>query len=385
MAVQVIVTIVKRKRILVIGGGIAGAGAAYWLAVSSTDCEVVLVEAEPQLAHHTTGRSAAQLIENYGAMPNRALTTASLPFLNTPPPGLVDAPLLATRALLTVGRPGHDDLIDTSLREGQAINPSIREISPAEAGVLFPPLRTELFSRAVVEPESADIDVAALHQGFVRGLRGAGGTILTMRRITGLRHDSFGWELQSADGSLFGDIVVNAAGAWGDHLAGLAGLAPVGLRPLRRTAFMVNNPTPGAHQWPLVAEADHNWYCKPDGVQLLCSPADETPSEPCDAKPEELDIAMAIDVINDATTLSIRSVASSWAGLRTFAPDDALVIGPDPQADTFIWCVGQGGTGIQTSPGAGRLVADLVLDGAPSSYFSNAPLDLDGLSPRRFS
>ena len=384
MSAKVIVANVHHPKILIIGGGIAGASAAFWLTRQSDNAKVVLVEAEPQLAHHTTGRSAAQLIENYGAPANRPLTTASLPFFNTPPAGLVDSPLLSRRALLTVGRAQHDALIDTNLAEGIAINPSIREISPAEATELFPPLRTDLFTRAVLEPNSADIDVAALHQAFVRGIRAGGGTILTTNRITGLARAGAGWTLASSAGELTADIVINAAGAWGDRVAELAGIRPVGLRPLRRTAFMIRNETHGSEHWPLVAEADHAWYCKPDGPQLLCSPADETLSEPCDARPEEIDIAMAIDAINEATTLNIRAVASSWAGLRTFAPDDALVIGPEPDEPSFIWCVGQGGTGIQTSPGAGRLVSDLVLQSSASHFFDSSALDLAGLAPDRF-
>jgi D-arginine dehydrogenase len=152
---------------------------------------------------------------------------------------------------------------------------------------------------------------------------------------------------------------------------------------MRRTAFMVNSPFQDSADWPIVSNAEHTWYAKPDGPQFLCSPADETPSEPCDAKPEELDVAIAIDRINEATTLGIRSVSSEWAGLRTFAPDRALVIGPDPSNEKFFWLVGQGGIGIQTSPGAGKLVAGLVADGAPGEAFDGLDLDLAGLLPDR--
>jgi D-arginine dehydrogenase len=179
------------------------------------------------------------------------------------------------------------------------------------------------------------------------------------------------------------DVVVNAAGAWGDVVAARAGLAPVGLQPLRRTAFMTPSRHSGSERWPLLADVDHQWYVKPDGIQFLCSPADEQPSEPCDAKPEPIDVALAIDRINEATTLDIRHVASSWAGLRSFVGDRSMVIGPDPAEPRFVWCVGQGGTGIQTSPAAGQLVADLLLGGEPGPSFAAVDLDLAALLPDR--
>jgi D-arginine dehydrogenase len=227
--------------------------------------------------------------------------------------------------------------------------------------------------------------VAALHQSFVRGVSSAGGTIATSQRASELRPDGSGWRIATSGGASLGaDVVVNAAGAWADEVAAMAGLEGVGLRPLRRTAFMVPSHQGGSERWALVADIEHRWYVKPDGRQFLCSPADETPSEPCDAKPEEIDIARAIELINGATTLDIRTVRSSWAGLRTFSPDRTMVIGPDPDSPGFIWCAGQGGTGIQTSPGAGQLVADLVLDGRPGPTFSGIDLHLDQLLPHRF-
>ena len=183
--------------------------------------------------------------------------------------------------------------------------------------------------------------------------------------------------------------VVNAAGAWGDVVAAMFGIPPVGLTPRRRTAFMTPSPYDGSADWPMVVDVAHRWYTKPDGTQFLCSPADQTPSPPCDAKAEEIDVAMAIDLINQSTTLGIRTVSSAWAGLRTFAPDESMVIGPDPRVPGFVWCVGQGGTGIQTAPAAGRLLADLTLDGAPSSFFDPRPetnmakLDLAALTADR--
>lgn len=369
--------------VVVIGGGIAGASTTYALASHHRTSTVVLVEAEDHLAGHTTGRSAAQLIENYGTPITRALTKASLDYFTDPPPGLVDHPLLTPRGMLTVAEAGQEAELAKARDEGAAINPDITEISVAAAARLFPPLRTERVIAALHEPDSCDIDVAGLHQSFIRGARRAGATIELSRRVVGLSPDRSGWQVTTTGGQIRADVVVNAAGAWGDHIAELAGLAPIGLQPLRRTAFMVAGDYPGADAWPLVADVQHQWYLKPDGAHLLCSPADETPSEPCDAKPEEIDVARAIESINNATTLAIRSVRSSWAGLRTFTPDRTMAIGRDPDHEGFLWCVGQGGTGIQTAPAAGQLAADLALDGRPGPSFGLG-LDLDGLAPGRF-
>ena len=376
-------------KIVVIGGGIAGVSAAYALACHEGNPEVTVIEAEGQLAHHTTGRSAALFIENYGTDATRALTKASRHYFHQPPPELVDGPLLEERGVLSVARPDQNHLVERSLAEGQAVNPDIREVTIDEAVTLFPPLRAELLSRAVFEPGAADIDVGALHQSFVRGVAANGGNISTSTRALGLRRETAGWEIETSTGTMHADMVVNAAGAWGDDVAERAGIAGVGLQPLRRTAFMVTRPESLPSRAPLTAEIAHlDWYMKVDGSQILCSPADETPSEPCDAKAEEVDIARAIEKINLATTLDIRSVRSSWAGLRTFSPDRTMVLGPDPDEPTFIWCVGQGGTGIQTSPGVGQLIADLTLDGTPGPLFdatsTGLELDLPALSPDRF-
>ena len=267
------------------------------------------------------------------------------------------------------------------------MNPNIAAIDAEEAQRLAPLMRPDHVVAAVYEPDASAIDVAGLHQSFVRGFRAAGGTIETLRRITAgrpVRSDgASGWVLETTSGPISCGTVVNAAGAWGDVVASSAGVAPVGLRPLRRTAFMVTSPYPESGSWPLIADVAHAWYANPDGHQFLCSLADETPSEPCDAKPEEVDIALAIERINSATTLDIRSVNSSWAGLRTFSPDRGMVIGPDPEHPSFIWCVGQGGTGIQTAPGAGQLVADLLVTGEPGSTFEGTGLDLSLILPGR--
>ncbi len=309
------------------------------------------------------GRSAALLLENLGTPSMRALCSASLDHLRNTPDGLVDAPLLAHRQVLHVATVDQDGATDRMLAEGieSATTPTV-EVSADEAMRLFPPLRRDRIPRAIVEPDSADIDVGGLHQSFVRGLRRAGGRIATSARVDAATPDGDGWCLDTTDGPVGADVVVNCAGAWGDVVAATAGIEPVGLQPFRRTAFMVDGPGLDTTGWAFAGDMEHDWYLRDDGPQMFCSLAEENPSEPCDPKPEELDVALAIDRLNEATTLGIRSVNSAWVGLRTFAPDRSMVIGPEPGRPNFVWCVGQGGTGIQTSDGAGRLTARLALD-----------------------
>lgn len=371
--------------VVVIGGGIAGASAGHALAETGACARLVLLEAEPQLAHHTTGRSAALLTENYGAGPIRPLTAASLPFLHDPPAELVDHPLLERRGIMTVATsPDEYEVFEAGLAAGATASNPVVEISVDEAQVHAPHVQFGPEHRVMWEAEAHDIDVAALHQAFVRGMRRAGAEIATSRRVDAATPAGDGWSVETTQGSIHADVLVNAAGAWGDVVAARAGIAPIGLRPLRRTAFMVTSPFEDSSGYAFVASAPHTWYLRPDGAQFLCSPADETPSEPCDAKPEEIDVARTIDLINENTRLEIRSVNSAWAGLRTFSPDRSMVLGPEPDHPSFVWCVGQGGTGIQTSPAAGALIADLVGAGAPGDAFAEVGLSLPDLLPDRY-
>ncbi len=362
--------------ILVIGGGIAGVSVGHYLAAAGR--EVLLVEAEPQLAYHTTGRSAAVLYESYGTGPIQTLTAASLEFLNSPPEGLADGPLVSPRGVILVARPDQMDILEAEAAHGVGLQP----ISPVEVGALVPVIRTEILAGALMEPQAADLDVAALHQAFVRGMRGGGGTIRPAAPVAAIARSGGRWTVRAGGESIVADVVVNAAGAWGDAVAEMAGVCPVGLVPMRRTAFMVPG-RPDWSGWPAVIDIGHRWYFKPDGEQLLCSPAEEKPSAPCDARPEEVDIALAIDRINRATTLAIRTVRSSWTGLRSFVPDRSMVIGFDSNAEGFFWLAGQGGTGIQTAPGAARLAAALITDGEPPADQIELGVEADDFSPGR--
>ena len=361
---------------VVIGGGIAGVSVGHYLSAAGFD--VTLVEREPHLAMHTTGRSAAVLYESYGTRANQRLTAASLGFFRDPPEGLVDMPLVRRRGVLLVARPSQME----SLRAEETHGVGLQSISPAEVGSIVPAVRTELLGGALLEPQAADLDVAGLHQAFVRGMRRSGATIRTSSPVEALTRSGGRWIVRVPGAAIATPIVVNAAGSWCDVVAEMAGVEPIGLVPLRRTAFMVPG-RPEWSDWPVVVDIDQRWYFKPDGEQLLCSPAEEKPSPPCDARPREVDIALAIDRINQATHLSIRTVRSSWTGLRSFVADRSMVIGFDRAADGFFWLAGQGGTGIQTAPGAGHLAAALIAYGKSPAEHLRCGVRVEDYAPER--
>jgi D-arginine dehydrogenase len=291
---------------------------------------------------------------------------------------LADVGFLERRGAMWIGRPVQAESLERELVEAGS---SAQKLSAVAAIDLVPVLTPDL-AWAIYVPDALDLDVAAIHQAFVRGMKREGAAIVASSPVTGLTRNQYGWLITTPHATYVADVVVNAAGAWGDKVAALAGVEPVGLDPRRRTAFMVPGDISYV-RWPLVADVDNLFYFRPDGTQILCSLADETPMPPGDAQPEPLDIALAIQRINAATTLDIKTVRSAWAGLRTFVHDRAMVIGFDRDHPGFFWLVGQGGTGIQTAPAAGELTAALVTDGAPPSIQVEAGLDLAALSPDR--
>lgn len=323
--------------VAVIGGGMAGISVAAELAA---DRRVALLEGERQLAYHATGRSAAAFLESYGGPEVRALTRASRPLLETAD---TDAPLLTPRPFLWVATAAQQPALTELVTE----QPTLQLLDPDEARALCPVLRPEYVAAAALEPDACDIDVAALHQLYVRRAQQAGVTVLPGSRLLAATRTRGAWRLQHATGELTAGLVVNAAGAWADRVAGLLGARPCGLQPLRRTIAIARTHHTVGSGWPLVADIDDAFYFRPDGPHVLTSPADETPSEPGDAKPEETDVALAIERVNEATTLAIRSIVTAWAGLRTFAADRTPVVGPDPEIPELFWLAGQGGYGIQ--------------------------------------
>jgi D-arginine dehydrogenase len=374
----------NRVDVVIIGGGIAGVTAASHLA---PHCQVALLEREKQLAHHTTGRSAAIFLENYGGPVNRRLSIGSRAFLESQADGRADVPLLNPEGMLDVGGPDAVAELTERAAAGAALVPSIRLLDEAEILELAPAIRPGVVAAGVWEPDAATLDVMALHQAFVRGARHHGASIERDATVRSLSRNRGAWTVASDAGTFEAPIVVNAAGAWGDVIGRMAGARPLGLEPRRRTAFTVQTDFDTA-SWPFVNHdlEPRRCYFKPEaGGQVLCSPADETLSEPCDARPDEIDVARAIDAINELTILDIRSVKTTWAGLRTFTPDRDPVLGWDDEVDGFCWMVGQGGTGIQTSPASGAVVSAIVQGEPLPRVLRDLALTEADLAPRRSS
>ncbi len=349
----------RTAEVLVVGAGIAGASAAF--ALAREGLRVVLLERESQPAYHTTGRSAALFIKSYGNATIRRLTAASEPFYQNPPEGFAETPLLTPRGFMFIARADQLPRLEEELALARRFVPAARRLEAAEAYRMLPLLRPGYAAGAMLDPEARDLDVGAIMGGYLRGLRAGGGELCCDAEVRAVRRDGGIWRVESRAGVFEAPVLVDAAGAWADELAALAGLAPLGLVPKRRTAFLVD-PPPGMEigAWPLVADVEERFYIKPDAGRILCSPADETPSPPCDAAPEELDIAIAVERIQRAFALPVRTIRHRWAGLRTFAADATPVLGFDPRTDGFFWLAGQGGYGIQTAPAMADLAARLI-------------------------
>jgi D-arginine dehydrogenase len=366
---------------IVIGAGIAGASVAYELAANA---RVVVLERESQPGYHATGRSAALFSEIYGNSTIRALSRASRTFLRSPTPGFCEVPLLQPRGVLYIGTSEQRAAID-SLRDAPDIAEHIREISTGEALELVPALRSESAAHSLYEPDAMDIEAAALHQAYVKGLRQRGGRIVTNCDITSIKHSTEGWSVHTANELFRAPTLIDAAGAWADEVALLAGVRPIGLEPRRRTALLIQPASDlVVERWPMVIDIDESFYFKPDAGKLLLSPADETPCPPSDAQPEDLDVAIAVDRVERATTLSIQHVTHRWAGLRTFVPDRSPVVGYD-ERNGFFWLAGQGGYGIQTAPALARVAAALALRQPIPPDIAAHGVDVNALSPQRLS
>jgi len=368
----------------VVGAGIAGVSVAYHLAPHA---QVIVLEREHAAAYHTTGRSAALHSETYGSPEIRAITVASGHFYRKPPPGFTDHPLLTPRGALIAGRTEQQAEMQGAAADFARLVPSVRWLDPAETLRRQPLLRPEAAAGGAIFEEAEDMDVAAIHAGFLKGARASGGTLRLRAEVTALERRGGSWTIHLGDGErLKASTIINASGAWVDVVAGLAGAAPVGLVPKRRTAFTFDAPAGlDLARLPMVIDFDETWYVKPEVGQFLASPADETPSPPCDAQPEEIDIAIAVDRIETATTLKVPRIKNKWAGLRSFVTDKNLVVGRDPVVDGFFWLAGQGGYGIQTGAGAGRLAASLALDKGLPADIAALGVDERALSPRRFT
>jgi D-arginine dehydrogenase len=349
-----------RADVLIVGGGIAGASAGYFLAPHR---KVVLVEREDGFGYHSTGRSAAEwtAVHYLGLM--RSVVLFGKPFFDAPPAGFAPVPLCRARGNIMFAPPGEERVVEEFLRLAGPLNPRLTEISAARALEIVPFLRPEVLARALYDPDNGEIDVDALHQGFLRGMRAAGATTLSGVEFHGAERRAGTWHARVGSEVIEAPLLVNAAGAWAETVAARAGVAGLGLEPRRRTALTFD-PGIDVRGVPPVDDMSTGFYFKSNATTLMVSPGDATPSPPCDAQPEEIDVAIAVDTFERYTTLEVRRLASRWAGLRTFARDEQPVAGFATDEPGFFWLAGQGGGGIMSSPALGELAATL-LRGAP--------------------
>ncbi len=373
----------QRFEVAVIGGGIAGVSAAASISESHS---TVVLEQETELGYHTTSRSAAVYIENEGGPVFHRLSTASRPFFDgVHEVGGQQTRFVTPMPVLSVGDASMRDALSAEVAKAQLVTPSIEFVEGDALRAHCPALNADVVTCAMLEPTAGSIDVMGVHQHFLRRARHNGTSIVRSARLVSATQANGGWRLHTEAGAVRAKVIVNAAGAWGDVVAAACGVPPVGLLPKRRTAFHANSPVDPAG-WPFIycGIPGLECYFKAEaGSQLLCSLSDEQDSEPCDARPDELDVALAIERINTVSTLDVRSVKATWAGLRTFAPDRNPVFGWDDSGDGFLWMVGQGGCGIVTSPIAGEIAGALVRgDGLPSSVL-DLGLTEEDLAPRR--
>jgi D-arginine dehydrogenase len=370
--------------VIIIGGGIAGASVAYWLALH---VRVIVLERESQPGYHATGRSAALFMESYGTPQVRALTLASRAFFERPPQGFATRPLLTPRGALFVARDDQQEQLEHHWNILRSVTTDARRLDLTDSRCLAPVLRPDRVSGCIYEPGVSDIDVHALHHGYLRDMRRAGGRLVCDAAVVAIEHGAAEWRVHTEDSACYhAPVIINAAGAWGDAVARMAGVAPIGIEPRRRSAFLFAPPEGlVASGWPAMIGVGEDWYVKPEAGMLLGSPANADPAEPQDAQPEELDIALGIHRIEEMTTLTIRRPSRTWAGLRSFVADGDLVGGFDETAPGFFWLAAQGGYGIQTSAAMAEACAALARGLPIPARITDFGLTAATLSPARLS
>lgn len=370
----------KKFDVIVIGAGIVGAGVAAEL---GKGVRTVLLEQEAQPGYHSTGRSAAVFAESYGGETVRALSRASRSFLESPPADFTSTTLLTPRGFLFVAREDQVNQLETFADQADMRKTATR-LTLAQTFERMPLLRPEYLSAALLDEGASDIEVHALHQGYLSVLKRNGGKLVCNARANTIEKLNGVWRVSTAAGEFEAPLLVNAAGAWAEQIGGMAGVRGIGLQPMRRTAALVDVPvSEGMERWPLTIDIDEEFYFKPDAGRLLISPADENLSEPCDAVPDEMDLAIAVDRIERVTTLDIRRMHSRWAGLRSFVADRTPVAGFAGDAAGFFWLAGQGGYGVQTAPALSRFAASRLLGLKPPADLIDAGLNPETLSPLR--
>lgn len=342
--------------IIIVGAGIAGASLAAMLAPYAS---VLIIEAEGQPGYHATGRSAAFWTKSYGGPKLAPLTAASAGFLANPPPEYGDHPFMTARGALHIGRADEGGLVQAMLDEFAGSDVDLQVVTRSEIAGLVPHVGPE-WQVGLWEPDCCDIDVAALHQACLRVARKNGAVISCDTALLSARLTEGRWHVQTGQGEYEAGLLVNAAGAWADKVAEMASVAPVGITPYRRTMVQLQVVPGPSSDLPLVVGLDGSFYFKPQSGHIWLSPHDEIESAPCDAAPEEIDVARAIDRFSGVVDWRIERLVHKWAGLRSFAPDRVPVIGRDSLVPQFFWFAGQGGFGIQTAPAAARLAASLI-------------------------
>ncbi len=370
--------------IAIIGAGIGGASLAAMLADAVPGRPVLLAERESFPGYHTTGRSAALYSVLYGNSTVCVLTAASRAFFLEPPPGFAEHPLLTPRGVMYVAETSGSDAVREIKESAARTGARALDLTPQAAREMVPILHPGPLREALWEPDAMDMDVHAIHQGFLRRAKAGGVEQRTDAPLLAATWDGAAWTLTFPDGPVRAKKLVNAAGAWADELARMAGVPTVGLMPLRRTAMMLDPPAGfDIHAWPAVIDAAGSFYFKPDAGMILASPADETPSAPCDAQADEWDIAVCIDRVQKAADLPVRRVSRSWAGLRSFVADRSPVVGAPACHPGFFWFAAQGGYGIQMAPALARVGASLLDHGGLPADIAAAGVTIADLSPDR--
>jgi D-arginine dehydrogenase len=369
--------------VAIIGGGIAGLSLAYFL---SPHRSVVVLERETALGYHSTGRSAAEFVLRYNAPEVCALAAVAKDFFDSPPDGFSEIPLLKQRGGVMIANAEKAARLEEVFRAELAFTPELEPLDEEEMLVRIPILRPGYAATAFYDPNFWDIEVESLLQGYVKSARRNAAEIRERHAVLSARHDGQTWTVETANGPVRAKTIVNAAGGWADSIAKIFGVKPLGIVPHRRTAITVDLPEGiDISDMPEINEIDEDFYMKPDAGRLFASPADATPCEPGDVQPEELDIAWAAHYVEEATTVPVRRVAKSWAGMRSFSPDKLPVIGFAPDRPDFFWLAGQGGYGILTSPALGNLAASLLAKASEPDCFGAQALDPRPFSPLRYA
>ena len=363
--------------IVVIGGGIAGMSAAAELAA---DTRVTVLEMEDQPGYHASGRSAAYFAAAYGKKIVRDITACCENFLLSPPDGFSDVVLMRPRDCMFFARADQRESLEAILAD----NSRLQFIDADAVRQRVPVFSEGYLYGAAWDSKGGDLDVDALLQGYLRMFRRRGGHFRPGYRVDALQRVGANWRVTAAGEVFEAPLVINAAGGCVEQLAAMAGLEPLGIEPLRRTALTIDAPDGvDIGDWPEMVDSDEDFYFKPEAGLIMISPADETPTRPCDAQPEDIDVATAVYRFEQATGLDIRSIRSSWAGLRTFAPDRLFVAGFDPRAEGFFWLAGQGGYGVQSAAAMAHLARYLVTGVEPEGDFATVMQYADDISPQR--